>query len=117
FLVELRRGHRRAVDAVAAGLRADVVDRVADAGGDTFNDVGGLGDAEAEDVDERVARVTRLERDLAADRWNADAVAVAGDAGDHAFKQTPRRRRFDRSESQRVEERDRSRAHREDVAD
>ena len=32
LLVELRRRHRRAVDAVAAGLGADVVDRVADAG-------------------------------------------------------------------------------------
>ena len=33
LLVELRRRHRRAVDAVAAGLGADVVDRIAAAGG------------------------------------------------------------------------------------
>ena len=57
LVVELRRGHRRAVDAVAAGLGADVVDGVADAGGDALDDVGRLGDAEAEDVDQRIAGV------------------------------------------------------------
>ena len=46
-LVELRRRHRRAVDAVAAGLRADVVDRVADAFGAALDDVARLRDAEA----------------------------------------------------------------------
>ena len=92
LLVELRRRHRRAVDAVAAGLRADVVDGVADAGRDALDDVGRLGDAETEHVDERVAGVRRLERDLAADGRNADAVAVAGDAGDDAFEQTARAR-------------------------
>ena len=49
-----------------------------------------LRDAEAEDVDERVAGVRRLEDDLAADGRDADAVAVAGDAGDDAFEQAAR---------------------------
>ena len=57
LLVELRRRHRRAVDAVAAGLGADVVDGVADAGRDALDDVRRLRDAEAEDVDQRVAGV------------------------------------------------------------
>ena len=87
LLVELRRRHRRAVDAVAAGLRADVVDGVADARRHALDDVGRLRDAEAEHVDERIAGVGRLEGDLAADRRDADAVAVAGDAGDDAFEQ------------------------------
>ena len=38
-----------------------------------------------------VAGVARLERDLAAHGRNADAVAVPGDAGDHALEQTPGR--------------------------
>ena len=105
------------MDAVAAGLGADVVDGVADARGDALDDVGRLRDAETEDVDERVAGVRRLERDLAADGRDADAVAVAGDAGDDAFEQPARAGRVERSEAQRVQERDRPRAHREDVAD
>ncbi len=83
LLVELGRRHRGAVDAVAAGLGADVVDRVADARGIGQHQRIGLGNTEAEDVDERVARVRIVEGDLAADRGDADAVAVAGDAGDH----------------------------------
>ena len=54
FFVELRRRHRGAVNAVAAGLRADVVHGVADAGRHALDDVGRLRDAEAEDVDERI---------------------------------------------------------------
>ena len=57
LVVELRRRHRRAVNAVAAGLGADVIDGVADAGGDALDDVGRPGDAETEHVDQRIARV------------------------------------------------------------
>ena len=120
LLVELRRRHRRAVDAVAAGLRADVVDRIADAGGAALDERVGLRDAEAEHVDERIAGVRLLERDLAADRRDADAVAVAGDAGDDAFDDAAGARAVgtvERAEAQRVQQRDRPRAHREDVAD
>ena len=92
LLVELRRRHRRAMDAVAAGLRADVIHRVADAGGAALDQRVGACDAEAEHVDERIAGVPVVERDLAADRRNADAVAVAGDAGDDAFDDAPRAR-------------------------
>ena len=92
FFVELRRRHRRAVNAVAAGFRADVVDGIADTRRDALDDVGRLRDPETEDVHERIARVRRLEGDLAADGRNADAVAVAGDAGDDALEQTARAR-------------------------
>ena len=80
----------------------------------------GARDAEAEHVDERIAGVALVERDLAADGRNADAVAVAGDAGDDAFDGPPRARAFGAvhvAEPQRVHQRDRPRAHGEDVAD
>ena len=80
----------------------------------------GVGDAEAQHVHERVARIDVVERDLAADGRNADAVAVAADAGDDAFDDPARARAVGPSsgaEAQRVQQRDRPRAHREDVAD
>jgi len=46
----------------------------------------------------------------------SDAVAVTGDAGDHAFNQAGRARRLQRTETQRIQQRDRPRAHREDIA-
>ena len=61
-----------------------------------------------------------LERDLAADGRDADAVAVAGDAGDDALDDAAGARAVrtvERPEAQRVQQRDRPRAHREDVAD
>ena len=116
LLVELRRRHRRAVDAVAAGLGADVVDGVADAAGRALDDVVVPGDAEAEHVDQRIAVVRLVEGDLAADRRDADAVAVAADAGDDAFEDAAVERHVGRAEAQRVQQRHRPRAHREDVA-
>src|SRR5262249_44622435 len=74
LVVEFGRGHGRAVDAVASGLRADVVHGVADARRDALDDVRRLRDAQTEDVDERVAGVRRLERNLAPNGGNADAV-------------------------------------------
>ena len=43
-----------------------------------------LEDAKAEDIDERIARVTVVEIDLAADGRDADAISVVGDSVDHA---------------------------------
>ena len=83
---------------------------------DALDDLVRLRDAEAEDVHERIARVALVEADLAADRGNADAVAVAGDAGDDAGEGSPHERIVERAEPQRVQQRDRPRAHREDVA-
>ena len=81
LLVELRRRHGRAVDAVAAGLRADVDDGIPGARGLPMTSASAFADPEAEHVDERVAGVAVVEHDLAADGRDADAVAVAGDAG------------------------------------
>ena len=105
------------MDAVAAGLGADVVDRVADAGGLPLDDVVVAGEAEAQHVHQRVAGVHLVEDDLAADGRDPDAVAVAADAGHHALEDAPGQRRVERSEAERVQQRHRARAHGEDVAD
>ena len=83
--VELFAGHGRAVDAVAAGLGADVDDRVADAGGLGVEDLVVADEAEREGVDQRIAAVAGLEAGFAAEVGHAEAVAVAGDAADDAF--------------------------------
>ena len=87
ILVEVGAGHGRAVDSVAAGLRADIDDRIADAGRGRVEDLVGLRDADGHRVDEDVAVVSGVEIDLAADRGDADAIAVAADAVDHARDQ------------------------------
>ena len=111
FLVELGGGHRRAVDAVPPGARADVDDGVSDARRRSTEDAVRLEQAEGEGVHQAISVVALVERHLAADGGNADAVSVAGDARDHAFEQTrgPGVRRL--AEPQRVQRGDRARAH------
>ena len=75
-----------------------------------------LEQADGHHVDERVALVARVEDELAADRRHADAVAVAADAAHDAVDEVPRPRVRRVAEPQRVEDRDRPGAHREDVA-
>ena len=66
---------------------------------------------------ENVGVVACVEIDLAADRRHADAVAVAADAGDHAGEQDSAcADGRAAAEAQRIERRDRARAHGEDVA-
>ena len=117
-LVELgRREHRRAADAVAAGARAEQQHDVADPGGRRADQVVLLDQPQAHRVDEAVCLVGVLEVDLAADGGDADRVAVVADAGDRLLEQVARARRpRDLAEAQRVEDRDRPRADREDVA-
>jgi hypothetical protein len=117
LLVELRRGHRGAMDAIAPGLRSDVEHGVPHARGDPLDDLVGLRDAEAEHVHQRVAGVAFVEGDLAADGGDADAVAVAADAGHDAGHVAAHQRIVERAEAQRVEQRDGPGAHGEDVAD
>jgi hypothetical protein len=104
------------VDPVAAGLAADVDHGVADAGRLREEHAVRFDDAEVERVDEDVAAVALVEGGLAADRRDADRVAVAADAVDHAAQQVLVQRIVERTEAQRVERGDRPRAHREHVA-
>src|SRR4051794_37230661 len=108
------------MDPVAAGLRADVVHRVTGARRGPFHEGACFRNPEAQHVDERVTRIRFLERDLSADGRNADAVAVAADPGDDAFDDASSAstvRSVQRTESKRVQQRNGSRPHREDVAD
>ena len=84
---------RRAADPVAAGRRAEQDDEVARAGRRGQRQQPLLEQADGHDVDQRVARVGRVEDELAADRRHADAVAVAADAADDAVDEVagPRR--------------------------
>ena len=114
---EVLRRERRAVNAVASGARADRDDRIADALG-----------LRRESGRPRACRPThialtsglplvrRIENDLAGDGRNADAVAVVADSFHDAGEQVAHARDVERSEAQRVEHRDRPRAHREHVA-
>ena len=76
--------HGDAADAVAAGLRPEQHDRRCRGRGLLALQPVDRQDANAQRVDQRVALVGRVEDDLAADVGQAEAVAVAADAGHHA---------------------------------
>ena len=69
-------------------------------------------EADAHRVDEAVVRVRGVEDRVAADRRDADAVAIVGNAGDGALEVVVRL-----AEAEPVEERDRPRAHGDDVSE
>ena len=118
MLVEGLAGQDRdAADAVAAGLGAVEDHLVADAAGLGEVQVLVPQHADAERVDERVAEVGRVEDRLAADVGQAEAVAVATDAGHDPGQHPVGVVGVERAEPQRVHHRDRPGAHREDVAD
>ena len=117
-LVEALRGqHGGAADAVAAGLRPVEHDQVARAGGLRARQLLGGQQADAHRVDQRVVLVGVVELDLAAHVGHADAVAVGANTRHHAREQVPLAVVVQLAEAQRVEDRDRPRAHREDVAE
>ena len=109
--------HADAADAVAAGAGAEQDDLVAEALGLGQPDVLVLHDADAQRVDQRVAGVAVVEEQLAADVGQAQAVAVAADAGDDAGQHAGGVGGVGAAEAQRVHDGDRAGAHGEDVAD
>src|SRR5467141_2464103 len=116
FARQLLRCERCAVDAVAAGARADREEDVADAVGCGLDQLLLLQYADAHGVDERVARITGREIDLATERGHADAVAIVADAAHHAREQIAITCLIQRAESKAIEQGDGARSHREDVA-
>ena len=82
--------HGGAADPVAPRARAEQDDDVADARGGRADQLLGLDQPEAHRVDQAVLLVGGLEVDLAADRGDADRVAVVADAGDRAVEQVAR---------------------------
>ena len=113
---ELGRRHAGAVDAVAAGFRAEIDDRHADAGRRRVENLVGVGEADRHGVDQAIAVIAAMKAHLAADRRHAERIAVAADAGDDAADQRAGLRMFRIAERQRVEAGDRPRPHGEDVA-
>ena len=97
LLVELRRRHRRAVNSVAPGRRANVKHRVADAARLRAHHLVLAHEPEAERVDENVRVVRRVEHHFARDRRHAHAVAVPADPPDHAAQQIARPRMLETS--------------------
>ena len=73
--------------------------------------------AHRERVDQRVRLIDAVEDRLAADVRKAEAVAVEADAAGHAVHDAGGVGVVDRPEAQGVHDRDRARAHRDDVAD
>ena len=104
------------MDAVATGARAHAEQHVAHAVGRGADQLGLLEQADAHRVHQRVAGVARREADLAAERRDADAVAVVTHAAHDAGEQVPVPRVIERPEAQAVEHRDRTGAHGEHVA-
>ena len=117
LLVEFRARHRGAVDAIAAGARADVDHRVPDAARRAAEDPVRFEQPEGEGVHQAVAVERCVQGDLACDRGNADAVAVSGDPGDHSLEQPCCFRMGGIAESERVHRGDRPRSHGEHVAE
>ena len=113
----LRRQHRHPADAVEPGARAEQDDLVAGARGERQVQVLLAQHADAQRVDQRVAGVAGVEDGLAADVGQAQRVAVAADAADHAVEHAAGVGGVGGAEPQLVHHRDRPRAHGHDVAD
>ena len=122
--VEFFARHRRAVNAVAAGLGPDIDHGIARAAGLGVEDLVLADEAKRKGVHQRVAAVTGLEFGFAAEVGHAKAVAVTGDAAYHALdhgvisvhETAIGGVRFNGPKAQRVHHGQRPRAHGEDVA-
>src|SRR2546427_2971083 len=116
-LAQLERRQQRGTGyAVPAGVGADEVDRVAGPRAAGPGDAPDRRDADAHRVDERVLVVCGIEADVPGDVRDAQTVAVERDAADDSAGQVARAGLRRIAEEQRVEERDRPRAHGEHVA-
>src|SRR5207249_12076578 len=76
LLGQIARRERRARESVATRLGADVENRITDTLRRTARDLFMTQHSETEDVHERIALVAFVKISFAADRGNADAVAV-----------------------------------------
>ena len=106
----------RAADPVPPGRRAVQDDEVARSRRRGQRQPPLLEQADGHDVDQRVAAVARVEDELATDRRDTDAVAVAADPAHDAVDQVPGPGIGRIAEAEGVEDGDRPGAHREDVA-
>ena len=114
-IVKFGARHGRAVNPVAAGLGADIDDRIADSAGGGIENLVGIGDADGHRVDDDIAVIGRIEIGLAANGRHADAIAVAADAGNHALHEMLHLRMVGPPEAQCVQVRNGASAHRKDI--
>ena len=115
-LGELGTGEAGAAHAIAAGGAAHINHRIAHPPGTGADDVVGFHQPQGHGIDQGVTAVTGIKGHLTAHRGHADAVAVVGDAGHHALHQADIALVLQGAEAQGIEEGDRPRPHREDVA-
>ena len=115
-VVEHVRGHGCAMDPVAARFRARVEDGIPGPRGLRAEDPILADEADRHRVDEDVLVVGGVKEGHPADRRNADAVAVAADSAHDTVDEVAHARGPEVSEKEPVEDRERTGAHREDVA-
>ena len=89
FFGQFPRGERGPRQSITTGFRADIKHGVTHPAGRTARQLLMPQYAEAKNVDQRIALETFVEIDLAADGWDADAVPVMRNTGDHAGEEPP----------------------------
>ena len=104
------------MDAVAAGLRAEIDDFIADAARLGVENLIGLGDAHRHGIDENIAVIARVEIRRSADGRHPKTIAIGADPGDDPRDKMARARMVRRAETQQVQAGDRPRAHGEHIA-
>ena len=105
------------MDTVAAGLRAEIDDRIADACRLGVENLVVLGDADRHGVDENIAVVARCRNSVEPPTVGTPkAIAIGADPGNDAARRDGACSDAWRAEAQQVQAGDRTRAHREDVA-
>ena len=104
------------MDTVPARLGTDIDDGIAHTAGSGIEYLVLICDTDGHGIDQNVAVIRRMEIGFAAHRRHANAVSIAADAGHDAFDQMLHPGVIGRAEAQRVEIRDRARAHGEHVA-
>ena len=117
---EFSRSHGGAVDAVATGFSSHVNHRVAHAGSACVEHLVFPADAQGKHIDQRIGRVTLFENTFAANRGNAETVAVVGNSPNHSIHNSRIvggfRNTGEGPEAERIHNRDGACAHGEDVA-
>ena len=116
-LAEFKGGEqRRAGDPVAPGVGAHEVHRAAGACGVRETKLVPLHESDAHGVHERVVEIAILKGHMTGHIRDADAVSVRADPADDTADEPARAGLVRRAKAERVQQRDRTRAHREDVA-
>ena len=116
IFAKVRTRHRRAVDAIAPSFATDIDNRVADADRCGIKNLVGIGDANGHRVDKDIAIIGLVEINFTAHRWHANTIAIAANPANDATDQMLHLRMIRRARAQRVQLRNRPRAHREDIA-